>query len=433
MVKAWPRFPTTMRRRWPRSRRADDRPPISRDSTKFAWAVRSTLDGALNVSVFDGYDPSGNRFQIASFQSASGGFAAVEGSGIDVDVSLESAALFVDAGEGGGGGGAAASVTGRHVVYNGSFFDGGTAADESDDDAIATDKAALLPGETATFANYTSYSRGINAIMVDVAGLATQPTLETVTSFFGFSVGNDDTPGDWETAAEPVDLSVRAGAGVGGSDRVTIVWEDNTIQNGWLQTTVLATSETGLETPDVFYFGNAVGESGNSAADAAVNAQDIGGPRDNPHNFLNRALVGDAFDYNRDSLVNAQDIGIARDNPTNFLSDVNLITVPAAAPEATTRSLSVDASTRTRQNALPVQLQNLAVTEQVDSSSLQDAVDDVALLDQSRLDAAYWRLDESEDHSDPGGEHSDRLDWGDLLLETDLVDVLAQAGWSWVG
>ena len=41
-----------------------------------------------------------------------------------------------------------------------------------DDAAIATDKTALLPGETASLANYTSYSRGINGIMVDLIGAA---------------------------------------------------------------------------------------------------------------------------------------------------------------------------------------------------------------------------------------------------------------------
>ena len=51
-------------------------------------------------------------------------------------------------------------------------FDGNDpAANAADDAAIATDKTALLPGQTATFANYTSYSRGINGIMVDIAGL----------------------------------------------------------------------------------------------------------------------------------------------------------------------------------------------------------------------------------------------------------------------
>ena len=38
----------------------------------------------------------------------------------------------------------------------------------ADDLAIAVDKAASRPGQMATFANYTSYSRGINGLMVDL-------------------------------------------------------------------------------------------------------------------------------------------------------------------------------------------------------------------------------------------------------------------------
>ncbi len=48
-------------------------------------------------------------------------------------------------------------VVGRHIFYNGSVFDGNDlGANLLDDEAIAPDKAALLPGETAGFANYTS-------------------------------------------------------------------------------------------------------------------------------------------------------------------------------------------------------------------------------------------------------------------------------------
>ena len=56
-------------------------------------------------------------------------------------------------------------------------------ASATDDEAIASDKVALLPGETATFANYTSYARGINGIMVDIADLASEPTLAMVDNF----------------------------------------------------------------------------------------------------------------------------------------------------------------------------------------------------------------------------------------------------------
>src|SRR6185503_12092782 len=48
-------------------------------------------------------------------------------------------------------------VAGRHVFYNNSKFDGASAAvNAADDGAVAPDKLALLPGQTASFANFTS-------------------------------------------------------------------------------------------------------------------------------------------------------------------------------------------------------------------------------------------------------------------------------------
>ena len=71
---------------------------------------------------------------------------------------------------------------------------------------------------------------------------------------------------------------------------MTLIWEDGVIRNCWLQVTVLATDATGLAENEVFYVGNAVGESGNSTTDALVNATDEIGARNNPHSPFNPAL-----------------------------------------------------------------------------------------------------------------------------------------------
>src|SRR5207248_11258177 len=135
------------------------------------------------------------------------------------------------------------SVVGRFVFYNHSAFDGNNPSINSqDDNAIATDKQALLPGGTATFANYTSYSNGINGIMVDVASLAGSPTA----SDFSFRVGNTNTPASWTTAPAPSKVVARPGAGAGGSTRIEITWPDGAIKNEWLQVTVKADAATGL-------------------------------------------------------------------------------------------------------------------------------------------------------------------------------------------
>jgi autotransporter-associated beta strand protein len=231
-------------------------------------------------------------------------------------------------------------VVGRYVFYHDSAWDGYTPGPSAlDDAAIATDKTALLPGQTATFANYTSYAGGINGVMVDIQEGGNHAALDA--SDFQFAMGNDDSPSDWPPAPWPQSVSVRPGAGGNGSDRVTLIWPDylafdqysdppnsSGIGNTWLQITVLADDHTGLLQPDVFYFGNAVGESGNSATDAIVDVADEIGARNNPRWFLNPATITDPYDYNRDLKVNATDEIIARDHVTYFADALQLITVP---------------------------------------------------------------------------------------------------------
>ncbi len=225
-------------------------------------------------------------------------------------------------------------VAARHIFYNRSAWDDRNAAATDDDDAaIASDKAVLLPGQTATFADYTSYSRGINGLMIDVRNLRAAPTADD----FVFRVGNDDQPygtdldspdDDWLLAPEPIDITVRAGAGVDGADRVTLIWKDGAIQKCWLQVTLLADDTNGLLQNDVFYVGNAVGESGDSADNAFVSAADEIGARNNPHSPFNPASKEDHFDFDRDRLVNATDQIIARNNRTSPFNSLRLIAPP---------------------------------------------------------------------------------------------------------
>ncbi len=225
-------------------------------------------------------------------------------------------------------------IAGRKIFYNNSKFDwhtdypnGDPAANVYDDNAIATNKQALLPGQTATSANYTSYSRGINGIIIDIQN-PTNP-LGLTAADFQFKVGNDNYPSGWSTGPAPSSVSVRQGQGAGGSDRVTITWDDiagNSIKNQWLQVTVKANTNTGLSAADVFYFGNLIGESG---SDAAVNTSDEQASRSNRTGFT-LASVSNAYDYNRDRQVNASDDLIARHNSGASLW---LLTGPLAAED----------------------------------------------------------------------------------------------------
>jgi hypothetical protein len=214
-----------------------------------------------------------------------------------------------------------AAIAGRYIFYNNSKFDA-----TSDSGAIATDKQSLLPGQTPTFANYTSYSRGIDGIIVDIKGLANAGALAA--SDFQFQVGNG---AGWTAAPDPIGVSAPGGGGAGSSDRVTIIWADNVIQNEWLKVTVKATSNTGLSAADVFYFGNAIGESGNSATDAVVDSADETASRTHKTGF-SAAAIDNHYDYNRDGRVNATDDLIARSNPSGS-NPLQLAGAPLSAGE----------------------------------------------------------------------------------------------------
>jgi hypothetical protein len=223
---------------------------------------------------------------------------------------------------------AAVSVAGRHVFYNQSKFDGNdVTANASDDAAIATDKSALLPGGTASFANYTSFGRGLNGIMVDINGL---PATTLSASDFEFKVGNSDTPSAWTPLAASPTVTVRPNGGNDNSSRVTLIWPTGAAIKQWLQVTLKANDNTGLTTPDVFYFGNAVGESGNVTGDYSVSITDEIIARNNPVSINPGTTVINRFDYNRDGTVSVVDQILARNNITTGATKLKQITVPAA-------------------------------------------------------------------------------------------------------
>ena len=218
-----------------------------------------------------------------------------------------------------------AVVLGRHIFYNQSAFDGNdSTANASDDLAIAVDKTALRPGETATFSNYTSYHRGINGIMVDIDGLPGTPQATD----FGFKVSDNKTVPGWSAAPRPASVTTRADAGANGSSRVTLVWGNNVIEGQWLQVVVKSDPfVTGLTADDVFYFGNAIAEVGNTPLDAKVNATDEIFTRHNPRSN-GMAEITFPYDFNRDTKVNATDQIIARHNQTSSVSALKLIAAP---------------------------------------------------------------------------------------------------------
>jgi hypothetical protein len=234
-------------------------------------------------------------------------------------------------------------VAARHVFYNNSSFDGHSAtANAADDGAVAVDKHALLPGDSATFENVSSYAKGINGVMVDVADLPAGAT--PTAADFTFRVGKTANTGSWTAAPAPTGVTVRRGAGQGGTDRVTVTFADGAIKNTWLQVTVKADAATGLAAPDVFYFGNLIGDTGSTggaaaATNLAVNAIDLGAVK---RALNSTSVITGAFDFDRDGRVNALDLGAIKANLNRTLE---LIT-PAAAALAGTSQPATTSITR---------------------------------------------------------------------------------------
>ena len=200
---------------------------------------------------------------------------------------------------------------GRKLFYNGSGFDvsasqpDGTQVGDLDDLAVAPDKSALMAGQVASFANVSSYASGITGIMIDVEALPDDVT----DSDFEVRTGNNNDIGSWSLALAP-SVSLRRGAGVGASDRVTLAWPAGTLANCWVEVRVRTTPQTGLAMDDVFYFGNAVGDTGNSATDLRVTVQDALRVRSGM--VVQPASVASVLDINRDKVVNATDVSLVR-------------------------------------------------------------------------------------------------------------------------
>ena len=236
-------------------------------------------------------------------------------------------------------------MVGRFLFYAGSTrYDqpGGTNGRPpgtfSDDNAVAADKSAYLPGSgAATFANVSSYDRGVNGVMVDLLGSGSHASITqaNILDDFTFKLGNNNAPGTWAAAPNPTTVTVRAGAGVSGSDRVELIWPSGSIKEAWLEVIVKPTVNTGLTANDVFFFGSAVANSGNgdTATLSETTSVDELGARNNSKTLLNNIPDTNLFDYNRDGLVTSVDQLLARNN-AQTLGATRYINIPSGGPFA---------------------------------------------------------------------------------------------------
>ena len=303
------------------------------------------------------------------------------------------------------------AVKDRHLFYNDSSFD-----EESNDDAVATDKTALREGAMATFSNYSSYSKGINGVIIDVAELPLPHRIDV--DDFRFRMGSSQNLASWALAPDPIVISVEAAAGTIGTHRITLEWSNNVIQNQWLEVTLLANADTGLANNDVFYFGNSKGDSGNSTENAQVDVSDEVAARNNPRNFLNPASIDFAYDYNRDGKVDVSDEILARNNASNFLTAPQLLDLTAVQGAVLVRSsiFSVPMATEAIESSIglvirrsevsgelfietkPTQLGNLRLqyTTQLDSEDWVDLMEEPTFLPNDYSGKKRWRIRPTE-------------------------------------
>ncbi len=229
-----------------------------------------------------------------------------------------------------------AKVVTRQVFYNRStspLFGNGSGNPSG---AIDPTKVALLPGQTTSQASYTNYTRGINGLIVDVDGAGAVTAAD-----FQFATWNGISAAGFVAATATPTVSLLAGLGFNGTDRVKIEFPDNALRNTWLRVTVLATANTNLFANDVFYFGNAVGEMyvGNIAGPPVLlrtNATDTATVRQNQSPNPDSVNVFSFYDINKDGRVNATDTGLVRQNQSPsgsiqyFTAPINLeIVLPA--------------------------------------------------------------------------------------------------------
>jgi aryl-phospho-beta-D-glucosidase BglC (GH1 family) len=294
------------------------------------WSYKAT-DGLVSTQDSWGlYDPV-NTLAVPNIQTNPASTIEQDWSNVTTAGSFAINPMLQSALQGAGVTPVNATVANQYMFYyHSSAFDGGaTSPSSADYSAIAenangTDKTALLPGQTATFANVSSYSDGINGILIDFAYLPTGVTFTA--SDFAFAVGNNNTPSTWSAAPAPT--AVATWAGPNGDTFADITWANNAIQEEWLQVTVLADANTHLASNDVFYFGSLIGATGTSTADNGtvlqVTAADLVATQNNA-SLLSSVPISSLYDLNRDGYVTAADFVLCQDNAT-LLGGLNLIT-----------------------------------------------------------------------------------------------------------
>lgn len=218
---------------------------------------------------------------------------------------------------------AAVAVTRATVYYKGSAFASGGVDAALDTSAVNKLVKANNTSQTMTFGNISNYSRGLNGLVFDVAGLVAT----TLTAAdFEFRIGNSNTPSTWASAPAPSLIQVTPASGTTPA-RIRIEWPDNAIKNTWLQVVLKANANTGLAAPQTYYVGHALGEVTGSGSFVRLTVGDVAAVK----GAVSAAVVSinDPRDINKDRRVTVGDVALVKDQVTAS-AILNMITIPAA-------------------------------------------------------------------------------------------------------
>ena len=270
---------------------------------------------------------------------------------------------------------ASGQVLGNRLFYNNSKYDNNnTAIGASDDLAIASDKIGYTTGALSNFSAVSGFNKGITGVMVDLAsGIGTHSNINLTSGDITFKISpvtfvttTFNQLSTWTAAPGAANISVRLGAGAGGSDRLEITWANLAITNTWLEVNVKANANTGLTADDVFYFASVIGNSGVGDT-TALSRDDANDFTATGNNIIGVTTpVWNVMDYTKDFKVDANDGTVNTNNvftlhyianPTGpFAPDAGPSASPAAAPAVSVSSNAAVASGLSLTSSLPTAL-----------------------------------------------------------------------------
>lgn len=222
------------------------------------------------------------------------------------------------------------AIPNKQVFYNGSGYES-TSGVNGALDSSKTILRSTNTTQTTAFANVSGYARGINGIVLDIAGLVNNSLTAGDFTFRAAPAGTSGsvTPSTWPSAPAPTLVDVVPGNATTPA-RVRIEWADNLIQNTWLQIIVKANANTGLNTREVYYIGHALGEV-DGGTPYRITTGDVGVVRAAVGNAI--VAVGDVRDVDKDRRITTTDVGFIRARVSNTVL-LNSITIPAAGSGA---------------------------------------------------------------------------------------------------